>query len=271
MSLRPIILCLLAFVQFTAPAAADVRLPGIISDHMLLQRDAPVRIFGQATPGEAVSVTFGGQTSRATTDPLGRWEAWLPPLTPGPASNMTIQGTNTITITDVLVGDVWVGSGQSNMQWAVRQSDNADAEIAAASCSDIRLFYVPRKPAPAPVDDVDARWVVCSPETIGEFSAVMYFFGREMHHDLKVPMGRFTRHGVEHRSRRGSADRRSRPTRASNRSRASGPRPSGSIPITSRASRSPLPPGRRMVPRVRGRRIRWGPATRTNRHRSSTG
>ena len=77
MSLRPITLGLLAFVQFTTPAAADVRLPGIISDHMLLQRDAPVRIFGQATPGEAVSVTFRGESSRATTDPLGRWEAWL--------------------------------------------------------------------------------------------------------------------------------------------------------------------------------------------------
>jgi sialate O-acetylesterase len=189
MSLHRIILSLLAFVLFTGPAVADVRLPGIISDHMLLQRDAPVRVFGQAAPGEAVSVTFRGQTARATTDPLGRWEAWLQPLTPGPASNLVIQGTNTITVTDVLVGDVWVGSGQSNMQWAVRQSDNADAEIAAASCSDIRLFYVPRKPAPAPVDDVDARWVVCSPETIGEFSAVMYFFGREMQRDLTVPMG----------------------------------------------------------------------------------
>jgi sialate O-acetylesterase len=102
---------------------------------------------------------------------------------------MTISGANTITITDVLVGDVWVGSGQSNMQWAVRQSDNAEAEIASAAFPQIRLFYVPRKPSPAPVEDVDAKWIVCSPESVREFSAVLYFFGRQMHRDLKIPMG----------------------------------------------------------------------------------
>ena len=126
-------------------AVADVQLPGIISDHMLLQRDMPVRIFGKAQPGEAVSVLFRGQTARTVSDPLGRWEVWLQPLTSGPAATMTIQGTNTITIADVLVGDVWIGSGQSNMQWAVRQSDNPDAEIASANFPQIRLFSVPRK------------------------------------------------------------------------------------------------------------------------------
>jgi sialate O-acetylesterase len=170
-------------------ALADVRLPGIISDHMLLQRDVPVRIFGKAQPGEAVSVLFRGQTARALTDPLGRWEAWLHPLTGGPAARMTIQGTNTITIDDVLVGDVWIGSGQSNMQWAVRQSDNPDAEIASASFPQIRLFSVPRKTSSVPLEDVDGRWVVCSPESVKDFSAVLYFFGRQMHQDLKVPMG----------------------------------------------------------------------------------
>src|SRR5512138_1421711 len=102
---------------------------------------------------------------------------------------MTIKGANIVTVADVLVGDVWVGSGQSNMQWAVRQSDNAETEIAAANYPQIRLFYVPRKTSPAPVDDVDARWVLCSPATVPEFSAVLYFFGREMHRDTKVPMG----------------------------------------------------------------------------------
>jgi sialate O-acetylesterase len=102
---------------------------------------------------------------------------------------MTIRGTNTITVADVLVGDVWIGSGQSNMQWAVRQSDNPDAEAAGATFPQIRLFYVPRKPSPVPVEDVDAKWIVCSPESIPEFSAVLYYFGRQMHKDLKVPMG----------------------------------------------------------------------------------
>jgi sialate O-acetylesterase len=168
---------------------ADVQLPGIISDHMLLQRDMPVRIFGKASPGESVTVAFRGQTVQTMTDATGRWEAWLKPLAGGPPAAMTVQGTNTITIADVLVGDVWVGSGQSNMQWAVWQSDNADAEIAAAQFPQIRLFYVPRKTSPVPVEDVEARWVVCSPETVRDFSAVLYFFGRHMHQDLKTPMG----------------------------------------------------------------------------------
>jgi sialate O-acetylesterase len=170
-------------------AAAEVQLPGIISDHMLLQRDQPVRIFGNAQPGEAVSVQFRGQTARALTDPLGRWEVWLQPLTGGPAAAMTIQGTNSITIADVLVGDVWVGSGQSNMQWPVRQADNPDAEIASANFPQLRLFSVPRKTSSVPVEDVDGRWVICSPESVKEFSAVLYFFGRQMHQDLEVPMG----------------------------------------------------------------------------------
>src|SRR5262245_57226123 len=120
------------------PAFADVQLPGIISDHMLLQRDMPVRIFGKAQPAEAVTVSFRGQTAQAVTDLTGRWEVWLKPLTPGPAATMTIKGANVITIADVLVGDVWIGSGQSNMQWAVWQSDNADAEIASAKFPEIR-------------------------------------------------------------------------------------------------------------------------------------
>ena len=166
MRLRTLTAFLVASVASAGAAFADVQLPGIISDHMLLQRDVPARIFGKADPGEAVSVTFRGQTAQTVTDTLGRWEVWLQPLDAGPAAEMTIRGTNTITIADVLVGDVWVGSGQSNMQWAVRQSDNADAEIAAATFPQIRLFYVPRKPSPVPVEDVDAKWVVCSPETV---------------------------------------------------------------------------------------------------------
>ncbi len=185
--IRPTIL--LALLAFASPAFADVWLPGIISDHMLLQRDMPVRIFGKAEPGEPVKVAYRGQTAQTVTDPVGRWEVWLKPLSPGAAADMTVTGANTITIADVLVGDVWIGSGQSNMQWAVRQSENADAEIAAATYPQIRLFYVPRKPSAVPVEDVDAKWVVCSPQSVPEFSGVLYFFGRQMHQDLKVPMG----------------------------------------------------------------------------------
>lgn len=189
MLLRTATATIVALLTIASHAAADVRLPGIISDHMLLQRDAPVRIFGRADPGEAVTVAFRGQTARTTADALGRWEAWLSPMKAGTAGDMTISGRNTITVADVLVGDVWVGSGQSNMQWAVRQADNAEKEIAAAQFPQIRLFYVPRKTSPVPVEDVDAKWVVCSPQTVRDFSAVLYYFGRQMHQDLKVPMG----------------------------------------------------------------------------------
>ena len=168
---------------------ADIKLPALIGDHMLLQRDAPVRIFGKADPGEAVSVAFRGQTSRTTADGSGRWEAWLAPMKPARAEEMTIQGKNTLKVSDVLVGDVWIGSGQSNMQWAVRQADNSEKEIASATFPEVRLFYVPRKPSATPVEDVDAKWLVCSPESARDFSAVLYFFGRQLHQDLKVPMG----------------------------------------------------------------------------------
>lgn len=186
---RIFVVLLTAVFTLASPAFADVQLPGIISDHMLLQRDMPVRIFGKAVPGEAISVAFRTQTVQTVTDATGRWEVWLKPLNAGPAASMTVQGANTISIADVLVGDVWVGSGQSNMQWAVWQADNADLEIASAKFPQIRLFYVPRKTSSVPVEDVDAKWVVCSPETVREFSAVLYYFGRQLHQDLKAPIG----------------------------------------------------------------------------------
>jgi sialate O-acetylesterase len=177
-------------VLFTACCGyADVRLPAVIGDHMLLQRDVPVRVFGKASLGESVTVSYRGQSAQASADSLGRWEVWLSPMKPGAPAEMTIRGNNTIKLADVLVGDVWVGSGQSNMQWAVSQTNNAEQEIASAKFPDIRLFYVPRKPSAIPVDDVDAKWVVCSPESVKDFSAVLYYFGRQLHQDLKVPMG----------------------------------------------------------------------------------
>lgn len=187
--MRTLALLAICSLRFASLAFADVQLPGLISDHMVLQRGAPVRIFGKAAPAEAVTVTFRGQTAETTADALGRWEIWLNPLTTAAPADMTIKGANTITVADVIVGDVWIGSGQSNMQWTVKDSDNADAEIAAANYPQIRLFYVPRKTSSSPVDDVDAKWVVCSPESVPGFSAVLYYFGREMHKDTKVPMG----------------------------------------------------------------------------------
>jgi sialate O-acetylesterase len=168
---------------------ADVKLPALISDHMLLQRDMPVRIFGKADAGESVTVSFRGRSVQTVTDSWGRWEAWLAPMKPGAPEEMTIQGKNTLKVSDVLVGDVWLGSGQSNMQWEVRQTNNADQEISSAKFPEIRFFYVPRKPSGVPVEDVEAKWEVCSPDSVKGFSAVLYYFGRQLYQDLKVPMG----------------------------------------------------------------------------------
>ena len=129
------------------PLAADVKLPAVVSDHMLLQRGTPARIFGWAEPGESVTVQFHGQTRNTTTPANGRWQVWLNPLNAGDAGEMTIAGRNTVTVRDVLVGEVWVGSGQSNMQWALRQTNNAETEARNANYPQIRLFYVPRKTA----------------------------------------------------------------------------------------------------------------------------
>ncbi len=171
------------------PLAADVKLPAIVSDHMLLQRGVPARVFGWAEPGESVTVQFHGQTLNTTTPASGQWQVWLSPLNAGDAGDMTIAGRNTLTVRDVLAGEVWVGSGQSNMQWSLRQTNNAEAEARAATFPQIRLFQVTRKTTLEPQNDVEAKWEVCSPETVPGFSAVLYLFGRDLHQHLKVPFG----------------------------------------------------------------------------------
>jgi sialate O-acetylesterase len=181
---------ILACAVLAFPLPAAVRLPHIIGDHMVLQRDTPVRIFGWGTPGESVTVRFKGQTVTSVTDPEGKWQVWLQPMeASATGADMVISASNSLSVRDILVGEVWVGSGQSNMQWSVQQAVNPEKEIAAANYPAIRLFYVPRKTNPEPQSDVDARWEACSPETVKQFSAVLYFYGRALHKDLNVPFG----------------------------------------------------------------------------------
>lgn len=170
------------------PAVAEVRLPAIISDHMVVQAGAPVRVWGWADANEKIEVSVGGATASAVSD--GKWLVELPALKAGAIHEMTVKGAaNTLTVSDILVGEVWIGSGQSNMQWSVKASANPDAEIAAANYPGIRLFYVPRTVATTPQEDVEASWQVCTPENIAEFSAVLYYFGRELHTTLNTPVG----------------------------------------------------------------------------------
>lgn len=169
---------------------AEVSLPTVLAEHMVLQRDVPVHIWGTAAPGESVSVEFRGATRASQADNIGRWSVHLPPGEAGGPFTLTVHGQNTITLSDVLVGDVWVASGQSNMEFKVHQVVNAQAEVAAANHPRIRLFQVERNVSPYPLSDLKAkRWAECTPETVANFSAVAYFFGRHLEDQLHVPIG----------------------------------------------------------------------------------
>ncbi len=177
-------------VLFSAVVAqAAVKLPSVFGSHMVLQRGQPVPVWGWADAGEEVTVTFRDQTVTAKAGDNGQWSTKLAALAVGEPGALTVKGTNTITLEDVLVGEVWVCSGQSNMQWAVQQSLDSDLEAAATGQPGIRLFQVPMVTALEPQDDVKAEWKACTPENIPNFSAVAYFFGRQLYETLDVPVG----------------------------------------------------------------------------------
>ncbi len=172
-----------------SPLIAEVKLPAIISDHMLLQQQMPVRIWGKASPGEKIALEINGQRASAVADGAGAWEAFLPPMSAGGPYDMTIHGANELNVHDVLVGEVWVGSGQSNMELPMTRVNDSDAEIAAANFPQIRLFTVKKKVSDAPLDDVVGSWSPCTPEAVKNFSAVGYFFSRYIHQNRHVAVG----------------------------------------------------------------------------------
>lgn len=179
----------LAALLAAAPAArAEVRPHNLFSDHMVLQRDREVPIWGTARDGERVTVKLNGR-SASTTARDGRWMVRLKPMKAGGPHTMTISGDNRITIQDLLIGEVWIASGQSNMQWTVRQSADPDRVLAGADQPKIRLFDVPRKAADTPQDQVDARWTLSNRETVANFSAVAWHFGVNLQKSLGVPVG----------------------------------------------------------------------------------
>ena len=180
---------MLACAAFVA-ARADVALPALLGDHMVIQRGLPVHVWGNAAEGEFVSVEFRGATRSTTADAIGQWSVFLPPGEAGGPFDLTIKGNNTIRIEDVLVGEVWVGSGQSNMEFSLKEGMNSASELAGANHPRIRLFHVKNKVALYPLDDVAADpWTICTPESVRDFSAVAYFFGRHLQEKLGVPIG----------------------------------------------------------------------------------
>lgn len=172
-----------------AAAQADVSLPTIFSDHMVLQRDIAVPVWGWADPGEQVTVSISGQTKTATADGKGQWQVKLAPLKAGDAITLTVKGKNTIVVQDVLVGEVWLCSGQSNMAMTVDRSKDFDQEKTAANLPQIRQFRENSSAAAEPQAKGKGEWSVCNAETVGKFTAAGYFFGREIHKNLKVPVG----------------------------------------------------------------------------------
>ena len=182
----------LGVVFFSCWLQAEIKLPAVLGSHMVIQQGQPINIWGQAEPQEMITIQFGDETAKTNADAEGLWKVTLKSRKAnGSSLRMKISGTKSqeITLEDILLGEVWVCSGQSNMQWTLRQTHSPTPEIQRADYPRIRLFYVPRNTSTKPLNDVDAEWEICSPETIGDFSAVGYYFGREIHTKLDVPVG----------------------------------------------------------------------------------
>ena len=172
-----------------ANALAEVRLPAIFSTHMVLQAGKSVPVWGWADPGEKVSVSVAGKTQHATADAQGRWRVKFSGLKAGGPFTLAVHGKNEVVVDDVLVGEVWLGSGQSNMAQPAREARDFATTQAEANAPEIRMFKVESKGATNAQSDCAGTWQVCNPETVGRFSAVLYFFGKELHAKLGGPVG----------------------------------------------------------------------------------
>lgn len=190
------VLLFLLFLPAALHAENALKMSTIFTDHMVLQREMPVPVWGWANPGEEVSVNFAGQKKTAKADAVGKWMVKLDPMQASAESRdlEVIAPSGSLRLSDVLVGDVWLCTGQSNMGFGVNGSLNPEKEIPAANFPSIRFFIVRPNPVLEPAADVKGAlksggWEVCSPQNVGDFSGVGYFFGREIHRDLKIPIG----------------------------------------------------------------------------------
>lgn len=180
----------LAILLTAVEARADLKMPNIFGNHMVLQQKMPIKVWGWTKPGQDVTVEIGGHSATAKANQDGRFDVTLPEMAAdGKTHTMTIKADETQTIEDILVGEVWVCSGQSNMQWSVNASTNPDLERLSAKYPDLRMINFPQVGSQEPILTHDRQWMACTPETVGGFSAVGYFFGRQLHKTLDVPIG----------------------------------------------------------------------------------
>lgn len=184
-------------ILFCLHAHAAIRLPDILGNHMVVQADEPIKLWGKAKAGESLQAKLlnqdGNQLDFQVTkvEPNGTWELQLKKQAAGRRLSILLSGGGgePVNVEDVLAGEVWLCSGQSNMRWTVAKSKDGKEEIAAASYPDIRLFQVAQRPAARPQSNLKGKWVRCSPETIGNFSAAGYYFGRFLFKELNQPVG----------------------------------------------------------------------------------
>ena len=192
---RPAALALAAVlfaVALPAALSAEVKLPAVIGDHMVVQQDKPVAVWGWAGKAEPVTVLFNGQERKAVAGADGKWRVVFDPLKAGgTALEMTVRGANgpAVVVKDILVGEVWLCSGQSNMEMSMTWLPYPSPDALRADNPSMRLFKLPRRTSDRPQDDVDAKWDICAPDVVREFSAVGYYFGLELHKRLGVPVG----------------------------------------------------------------------------------
>jgi sialate O-acetylesterase len=183
------LLALLLLITIATPTQAKVRVPAIIGDNMVLQQEMKVRVWGDATPKERITVKFNSTTADTVADAQGHWQTMIGPYKPGGPYELRISGENTLMFKNVLVGEVWVCSGQSNMEWPLVNAKGGKEAVAQANYPEIHLFTVEKKTSTIPQNDLTGHWVVTTPVEVGQFSAVGYFFGREIYQHLKVPIG----------------------------------------------------------------------------------
>jgi sialate O-acetylesterase len=184
------LLFLLFFQFFAFTTSATITLPRIFSDHMVIQRNKPVRIWGWAAPGERITIKMAYATIKVKATRNGKFEGFLPAMPAGGPYTLTVSGSNVIRIDDILAGEIWVCSGQSNMEWPLSNTLNADKEINQANYPLIRHFKVPLKTAFNPKETLDGgQWEICTPATAANFTAVGYYFAKEILRELNVPVG----------------------------------------------------------------------------------